>query len=109
MPSTSKSRAGWTEEMLNELRAAAPLSWDDCADFAFKWNRSQKSIQQKLSHHHIEYLPQRRTTAKVSPRITKQDLVVQIERQLRRKFPGLEKADRGALAKLAGAITEALS
>lgn len=104
-PKAEKAK-NYTAEQEQILTDSAPVSFEDCQQFAVDFGKTPRSVIAKVKQLGLEYIPKAKPSKKVSKGDTKAELVRKIEAELDSAdyLGGLEKATASALVNLLGVI-----
>lgn len=98
----------YSEAMLTELKATPVWDYDSATAFATKHMQKPRSVVAKIGALGLTYKAKtasgRSTTAVSQPKVTKADLVAQVESKLGIRAPSLDKVNMADLTNILGAL-----
>lgn len=97
----------YSKEQVQILIDSAPFDWDKAKELAEQFGKSPQSIVSKALSLELDYIRKPKPTKKVS-KLTKAQLVEQIESKIDRKLDGLDKTTTRVLLDLINGIDHIL-
>ena len=85
------------EEIIETMRAEAPLNWSKAQEIAKKYDIKPRAVVASATRNGIEYEKKKRVSKSGAPIVRKSDLVAKLEGLIGEKLEGLEKSSKEPL------------